>query len=241
MSAEGAPGGSEERVVLFVAYFFPPLGGGGVQRTVKFVKYLRRHGWRILVEPVVIADSITIRVQQIDAAELQSLHQRIHRLIARGIVVKSPPRIIIGVAPVTIDIVQGIVESGIARTEAKIGQLKDQVARLQFVDPVAGIVGVIARSAIIGAGDVALDKVNPQFQFRFHPTRNETAKIFAIGDPNQAIYGFRGSDLRFFAEFSRLPGVESLSLIRNYRTAPEILEAATAVIRRNKQSGATQL
>jgi glycosyltransferase involved in cell wall biosynthesis len=34
------------RVVLYVAYFFPPLGGGGVQRTVKFLKYLRPHGWR---------------------------------------------------------------------------------------------------------------------------------------------------------------------------------------------------
>ncbi|MGD8396132.1 MAG: glycosyltransferase [Candidatus Eiseniibacteriota bacterium] len=35
-----------ERVLLYVAYFFPPLGGGGVQRTVKFLKYLRPLGWR---------------------------------------------------------------------------------------------------------------------------------------------------------------------------------------------------
>lgn len=33
------------RSVLVVAYFFPPLGGGGVQRTAKFVKYLPQHGW----------------------------------------------------------------------------------------------------------------------------------------------------------------------------------------------------
>ncbi len=33
------------RSVLLLAYFFPPLGGGGVQRTAKFVKYLPRHGW----------------------------------------------------------------------------------------------------------------------------------------------------------------------------------------------------
>ena len=33
------------RSVLVVAYFFPPLGGGGVQRTAKFVKYLPHHGW----------------------------------------------------------------------------------------------------------------------------------------------------------------------------------------------------
>lgn len=36
--------------VLIIAYFFPPLGGAGVQRTLKFVKYLREFGW----EPIVI-------------------------------------------------------------------------------------------------------------------------------------------------------------------------------------------
>jgi len=38
------------RKVLFIAYFFPPLGGGGVQRTSKFVKYLPVLGW----SPVVV-------------------------------------------------------------------------------------------------------------------------------------------------------------------------------------------
>lgn len=33
------------RRVLFVAYIFPPTGGAGVQRTAKFVKYLREFGW----------------------------------------------------------------------------------------------------------------------------------------------------------------------------------------------------
>ena len=38
------------RRVLFVSYFFPPLGGAGVQRATKFVKYLPGAGW----EPVVV-------------------------------------------------------------------------------------------------------------------------------------------------------------------------------------------
>lgn len=33
------------RRVLFVSYAFPPVGGAGVQRTTKFVKYLPSHGW----------------------------------------------------------------------------------------------------------------------------------------------------------------------------------------------------
>lgn len=34
------------RRVLFVSYAFPPTGGGGVQRSVKFVKYLPQFNWR---------------------------------------------------------------------------------------------------------------------------------------------------------------------------------------------------
>jgi len=34
------------RKVLFIAYYFPPLGLSGVQRTFKFVKYLSRFNWR---------------------------------------------------------------------------------------------------------------------------------------------------------------------------------------------------
>ena len=33
------------RKVLVVAYFYPPFGGGGVQRTAKFVRYLPQCGW----------------------------------------------------------------------------------------------------------------------------------------------------------------------------------------------------
>jgi len=40
--------GAKKRV-LFITYYWPPAGGPGVQRPVKFVKYLRDFGW----EPVV--------------------------------------------------------------------------------------------------------------------------------------------------------------------------------------------
>ena len=38
------------RRVLMVTYFFPPLGGGGIQRVLKFATYLPRAGW----QPVVV-------------------------------------------------------------------------------------------------------------------------------------------------------------------------------------------
>ena len=46
-----AAGRQPLRRVLMLAYAFPPLGGAGVQRTLKFVKYLPEHGW----EPTVVS------------------------------------------------------------------------------------------------------------------------------------------------------------------------------------------
>lgn len=37
------------RRVLFLAYHFPPTGGAGVQRSVKFVRYLHELGWQSIV------------------------------------------------------------------------------------------------------------------------------------------------------------------------------------------------
>ena len=39
----------QHRSLLVVVYYFPPWGGGPVLRTLKFVKYLARLGWRIRV------------------------------------------------------------------------------------------------------------------------------------------------------------------------------------------------
>lgn len=36
--------------ILIISYYFPPLGWSGVQRTLKYVKYLRNYGW----EPIVV-------------------------------------------------------------------------------------------------------------------------------------------------------------------------------------------
>ncbi|RPI73439.1 MAG: glycosyl transferase family 1, partial [Ignavibacteriales bacterium] len=36
--------------VLVIAYYFPPMGLSGVQRTLKFVKYMKNYDW----EPTII-------------------------------------------------------------------------------------------------------------------------------------------------------------------------------------------
>jgi len=59
----------------------------------------------------------------------------------------------------------------------------------------------------------------------------QAADLFAIGDPDQAIYGFRGSDVRYFNRFSDdHPGARVVALNRSYRSTPAILRASAAVI-----------
>jgi len=55
--------------------------------------------------------------------------------------------------------------------------------------------------------------------------------ITAIGDPNQAIYSFRGSNVEFFENFCQdFKNAEILSLSENYRSTAFILEASRQVI-----------
>ena len=58
--------------------------------------------------------------------------------------------------------------------------------------------------------------------------------LFVIGDPDQSIYGFRGSNARCFDRLGEAhPGCRIIRLERNYRSTPEILRCALPVISRN--------
>ena len=75
---------------------------------------------------------------------------------------------------------------------------------------------------------------NPvQFKLLRHWS-TENGRLFVIGDPDQSIYGFRGSTP---ACFDRLheehPGLQVVRLKTNYRSSPEILACALPVISQN--------
>jgi len=55
--------------------------------------------------------------------------------------------------------------------------------------------------------------------------------LCVIGDPDQAIYGFRGTDVRFFQQFQAdYPAARIVSLTRNYRSTRTIVDAALQAV-----------
>jgi len=58
------------------------------------------------------------------------------------------------------------------------------------------------------------------------------SRVCAIGDPDQAIYGFRGGDVGYFLQFqSDFGSAMTVQLSRSYRSAPTIVRAAMQLIR----------
>ena len=59
----------------------------------------------------------------------------------------------------------------------------------------------------------------------------ERDDVTVVGDASQTIYSFAGASPKFLLNFdSRYPNCEQVKLIRNYRSTPQIVEAANAVV-----------
>jgi uncharacterized protein (TIGR00375 family) len=63
------------------------------------------------------------------------------------------------------------------------------------------------------------------------PDEYSVKDLCVIGDPDQSIYGFRGSDVKYFNQFlNDYPDAKIINLTRNYRSTQTILNASCQVI-----------
>lgn len=61
--------------------------------------------------------------------------------------------------------------------------------------------------------------------------------LYVIGDPDQAIYAFRGSDVRYFLRFTQdFPNAKVFELSQNFRSSATIVNASSQVITPGKTS-----
>ncbi|WP_028402624.1 UvrD-helicase domain-containing protein [Ectobacillus panaciterrae] len=70
----------------------------------------------------------------------------------------------------------------------------------------------------------------------------QTNNVCAVGDDDQSIYAFRGSDPSFILHFDKdYPNAEIVTLSQNYRSSHSIVTVANKVIRLNKQRRPKQM
>ncbi|MFW6775666.1 ATP-dependent helicase [Nocardioides sp. CPCC 205120] len=63
-------------------------------------------------------------------------------------------------------------------------------------------------------------------------------EVCVVGDPAQTIYSFAGADASYLREFHRKhPGAASIELVRNYRSTPQIVAGANALLAGTQSQG----
>jgi DNA helicase-2/ATP-dependent DNA helicase PcrA len=67
-------------------------------------------------------------------------------------------------------------------------------------------------------------------------TNPETENIFVVGDDDQSIYGWRGSDIENILKFEKeFPRTQKIFMEQNYRSTKNIIEASNFVIEKNEK------
>ncbi len=111
---------------------------------------------------------------------------------------------------------------------------------IDFDDLVGLAVDALTRNAALAQGlrerfrFISVDEFQDADDAQYRLVRllaPDAADLCVIGDPDQAIYGFRGADSSHFARFAKdYPSAVTLPLKRNYRSSGTIVSAASQII-----------
>lgn len=59
--------------------------------------------------------------------------------------------------------------------------------------------------------------------------------LFIVGDPDQTIYTWRGANVKYLLDFDKVfRGTQTIMMMENYRSTPQIVEVANSLISNNK-------
>lgn len=77
--------------------------------------------------------------------------------------------------------------------------------------------------------------VNKNQEYLLYLLSGKYHNLTVVGDDDQCIYGWRGSDVEYMVHFNeRYENVVDYSLSRNFRSTPEIVAAANSLIEKNQ-------
>jgi DNA helicase-2/ATP-dependent DNA helicase PcrA len=94
--------------------------------------------------------------------------------------------------------------------------------------------GIGNRESGIGRADGAAATGDAPIPYSPFPIPAKTGQVFAVGDDDQSIYGWRGAKVENMQQFLRdFPGARTIKLEQNYRSTSTILQAANHIIQRN--------
>ncbi len=122
----------------------------------------------------------------------------------------------------------------------------DLLGRIGNLDDVADVVGKAA--AMIKEGEVEPNKIGKTVLVideaqdmsaeeyalvRALMDRNEEMRVIAVGDDDQNIFEFRGSDSKYLAQLAQEPGSRFIEMTENYRSSQQVVSFANAFVKKN--------
>lgn len=136
----------------------------------------------------------------------------------------------------------------VAKAYTSYGEAKHQRKVIDFDDVLALCHATLTRES--GFADAQrwrhrhlfvdeLQDVNPLQFAMLEALRGPASTLVVVGDPDQAIYGWNGAEPEFLNNIGdHLPGVAVVELRTNFRSTPEVLDAAGRVLGKEPQPAA---